>query len=250
MGQQGGILGLRGTIGGLVFAKDGTVRQKPASNKAGFQSKASMARTRENASEFGGAGSAGKVLRDALRSFIQGAKDRYTVSRLSQLMNTIIKMDSVNGRGARQVLKANAVTKLPGFNFNQGSTLSSTLFFPYTASRAAAIVTLDIPSITPNLDLTAPQGATHFELVYGAVSIDFSTGVATSAVASVAATPVALDGVANTDYAALTLTLPAAPGASDVVVAVMGVNFYQEVNGQMYPINNNASNPLAIVYAG
>ena len=62
MASQTGILGLQGTVGGLVFAKDGLVCQKPASNKAAFTSSASLARTRENASEFGRAASAGDGL--------------------------------------------------------------------------------------------------------------------------------------------------------------------------------------------
>ena len=67
MAQQTGILGLQGTVGGLVFRKDGSVAQKPASNKAKFMNAASMARTRENATEFGLAASYSKVLRDSLR---------------------------------------------------------------------------------------------------------------------------------------------------------------------------------------
>jgi hypothetical protein len=67
MAQQNGILGIQGTVGGLVFAKDGSIRQKPASNKAKFMTSASMARTRENTAEFGQAAKYSKVLRDSLR---------------------------------------------------------------------------------------------------------------------------------------------------------------------------------------
>ena len=44
-------------------------------------------------------------------------------------------------------------------------------------------------------------------------------------------------------------SLAAAPTADDVVIGVLGVNFYQLLNGKQYPLNNIASNPLAIVYA-
>jgi hypothetical protein len=75
MASQTGILGLQGTVGGLVFAKDGSVRQKPASNKAAFATAASLARTRENAAEFGLSAKYSKLLRDSLRVAINSASD-------------------------------------------------------------------------------------------------------------------------------------------------------------------------------
>lgn len=247
MGQQTGILGLRGTVGGLVFAKDGSVRQKPASNKAAFASKGSMSRTRENASEFGAAGSAGKTLREALRSAVQGAKDKFMVGRLTKLMREIIALDTTSVRGSRVVKKANAILRLPSFNFNGGASLSSTFFAPYTVGLAGAVATITIPDFAPLLDVTIPQGATHVEIVAAAASIDWATGVYSTATL-VGPAPIEFGSVAEEQE--LTLTLPAAPAAGDTTVVAMGVNFYQEVNGQMYPLNNNASNPLAIVYVG
>ena len=67
MARQTGILGIQGTVGGLVFSKNGNISQKPQSNKAAFASAPSRARTRENAAEFGMAASYSKVLRDSLR---------------------------------------------------------------------------------------------------------------------------------------------------------------------------------------
>ena len=53
MARQTGIIGIQGTVGGLVFSKNGNISQKPASDKAAFASAQSRARTRENAAEFG-----------------------------------------------------------------------------------------------------------------------------------------------------------------------------------------------------
>ena len=75
MASQTGILGLQGTVGGLVFTKDGSVRQKPASNKSAFNSKASLACTREKAAEFGLSAKYSKLLRDSLRVAIDSASD-------------------------------------------------------------------------------------------------------------------------------------------------------------------------------
>ncbi len=246
MAQQTGILGIQGTVGGLVFRKDGSIAQKPASNKAKFTSAASMARTRENASEFGTAASAAKLLRDSLRVAIQAASDKRMVSRLTQAMRAILAMDSTNDRGQRQVLKANLASLL-GFNFNLGAGIGQNLFFQYTISGTASDVTLSIPHLDPNTDISAPVGATHYELVLGASSVSFGAKTYQQAAIAQPLGILPLNGVAlaNTTVVA---TLPAAAGADDLVVAVLGVNYYQQLNGKYYPLNNNASNPLAVEY--
>ena len=246
MATQTGILGLQGTVGGLVFAKNGTVRQKPASNKAAFNSAASLARTRENASEFGRAASAGKLLRDSLRVLIAAASDSQMVSRLTQTMRSIIGLDDTNNRGERAIDKAN-IGELLGFNFNLGAGIGQSLFFQYGIAANGANVTMTIPALNPATDVVAPQGATHFELLYGTASLDFETG--TYAVGTVAA-PLGILALNSPAMAnkALIAAFPAAPAATDVVVGVVGINYYQQVNGQMYPLNNNASNPLAVEF--
>ena len=248
MAQQTGILGLKGTVGGLVFAKDGSVRQKPASNKTSFMGAASMARTRENASEFGAAASASKLLRDSLRVAIQAASDSRMVSRLTQKMREIIGMDEDNDRGGRQVLKEN-VAGLLGFNFNLGAGIGQTLFFAYSLAGQGADVALRIPSLNPTTDLKAPQGATHYELLFAASALNFETKTYGQGVVAAPAGIQPLSGPAVADTA-IVATLPAAPAVTETVVAVVGINFYQELNGRYYPLNNNASNPLAIEYVG
>lgn len=246
MAQQTGILGIKGTVGGLVFGKDGSVRQKQASNKASFNSSASMARTRENASEFGSAASAGKLVRDALRSQIQAASDSKMISRLTQAMRAIISLDSTNARGQRVVLASNAA-QLLGFNFNLGAGLGQSLFSPYSVVASGADVTLSIPRLDSQIDVRAPQGATHYELLYGVASVNFTDKTYKAAAVPSALGVVALTSAPKTNVS-ITATLPAAPGADELVLAVVGMNFYQQLNGQYYPLNNNASNPLAVEY--
>jgi hypothetical protein len=243
MAQQTGILGIQGTVGGLVFAKDGSVRQKPASNKAAFQSSASMARVRENAGEFGGSASAGKLVRDALRTQIQSASDNRMVSRLTQLMKKIINLDTTGNRGMRQVIAANSALLL-GFNFNIGAGLGQS---PYSISAAGATVTLAIPSLNPQTDISAPTGATHFEILFGVASVDFVNKTYTSATVASPLGILALSGAAQTNISQVA-TLPAAPTADELVIGVVGMNYYQQINGKYYPLNNNASNPLAVEY--
>lgn len=248
MATQTGILGLQGTVGGLVFAKDGSVRQKPASNKAAFNSAASLARTRENASEFGRAASAGKLLRDSLRVLIAAASDSKMVSRLTQTMRTIIGMDEANDRGERAIDKDN-IGALLGFNFNLGAGIGQALFFQYTVAAAGADVTMSIPALNPVTDVVAPQGATHFELLYGAASLNFETGSYQVATVAAPLGIIALNSAALANKA-LVASFPVAPTTDEVVVGVVGINYYQQLNGKNYPLNNNATNPLAIEYVG
>lgn len=246
MAQQTGILGIQGTVGGLVFAKDGSVRQKPASNKAAFTSSAGMARVRENASEFGTAASAGKLIRDALRTQIQAASDSRMVSRLTQAMKTIINLDTTNDRGQR-VVEAGSSAQLLGFNFNQGAGLGQSLFSPYSISASGATVTLAIPRLDSQVDVAAPTGATHYELLFGVASMNFDTKTYRSATVASPLGILPLSGAVRTNVSQVA-TLPTAPTADDLVLGVVGMNYYQQINGKYYPLNNNASNPLAVQY--
>jgi hypothetical protein len=246
MATQTGILGIQGTVGGLVFAKDGSVRQKPASNKAAFTSSASMVRVRENASEFGTAASAGKLVRDALRTQIQSASDSRMVSRLSQRMKQIINLDTTGDRGQRSVSAALGASLL-GFNFNLGAGLGQSLYSPYNISASGATVTLAIPSLNPTVDIAAPTGATHYEILFGVASVNFATKTYTAATVASPLGILPLAGAARTNVSQVA-TLPAAPTTDELVIGVLGMNYYQQINNKMYPLNNNASNPLAVEY--
>ena len=246
MASQTGILGLQGTVGGLVFAKDGSVRQKPASNKAAFANSASLARTRENAAEFGLAAKYGKLLRDSLRVAIASASDSRVTSRLTQKMREIIGLDDLNDRGQRVLDAANSAPLL-GFNFNAGAGIGQTMYFPYEVTGAGSDVTMRIPALNPASDIAAPQGATHFEVVFAASELDMEALTYTNAVvaAPLGILPVNSAALVNQTMVA---TFPAAPPAANLVVGVVGINFYQQVNGKFYPLNNNSTNPLAIEY--
>ena len=246
MAQQNGILGIQGTVGGLVFAKDGSIRQKPASNKAKYLTSASMARTRENTAEFGQAAKYSKVVRDSLRVAIASASDSRVASRLTKLMREVIQLDDTSDRGQRVFDSSNSAPLL-GFNFNAGAGIGQTMYFPYEVTGVGADVTMTIPALNPVSDIVAPQGTTHFELVFAASSLDMETLTFTNAVVAAPLGILAVNSVALVNQA-MVASFPAAPPAANLVVGVVGINFYQQVNGKFYPLNNNSTNPLAIEY--
>ena len=185
-------------------------------------------------------------MRDALRTQIQAASDRYMVSRLAKVMKSIINLDATSDRGMRQVVAANAASLL-GFNFNLGAGLGQSLFSPYTVTPNGATVTLAIPSLNPTVDIAAPTGATHYEILFGVASVNFVTKTYTSATVASPLGILPLTGLVQTNVSQVA-TLPAAPTADELVIGVLGMNYYQQINGKYYPLNNNASNPLAVEY--
>jgi len=80
---------LRGTIGNITFYKSGDgylAREKGGVGANRIATDPAFQRTRENGAEFGRAGKAGKVLRNALRSLLQNTSDSRMISRLTREM--------------------------------------------------------------------------------------------------------------------------------------------------------------------
>lgn len=246
MARQTGIIGIQGTVGGLVFSKNGNISQKPQGDKAAFVNAPSRARTRENAAEFGLAAKYSKLLRDSLRVAIASASDSLLASRLTKVMREVIGLDDTNDRGLR-VFDASNSAPLLGFNFNAGAGIGQTMYFPYEVTGVGADVTMSIPALNPASDIAAPQGATHFEVVFAASDLDMEALTFTNAVvaAPLGILPINSAALVNQSVVA---TFPAAPSAANLVVGVVGINFYQQINGKFYALNNNSTNPLAIEY--
>src|SRR5690606_28795908 len=117
MARQKGIIKIEGTLGDITFykSKDGYMaREKGGIDANRMSSDPAFQRTRENGAEFGRAGKAGKVLRNALRPMFLNSADSRMVGRLTQRMVKIIQTDPVSERGERQVVNGN-IELLLGF---------------------------------------------------------------------------------------------------------------------------------------
>lgn len=246
MAKQKGIIKLDGTIGGITFYKsqDGYLaREKGGVSGDRIANDPNFQRTRENGEEFGRAGKAGKLLRNAIRAMLQNASDSRMVSRLTQKMVEVIQEDTTNARGLRNVIDGEAEL-LEGFEFNISGKLGTTLYAPFTATinRVAGTLTANIPVFVPINMLAAPGGSTHFKIVSAGAEVDFEneTFVMDSQATAVLpwdATATAVINLANTVTANSTKPL----------FLALGIEFYQAVNGQMYPLKNGAYNALALV---
>ena len=246
MARQTGIIKLKGTIGDISFYKtsDGHLaREKGGVDANRIANDPAFQRTRENGSEFGRAGNGGKVLRNAIRVLLQNAKDKRVVSRLTKSLVAITKTDTTNERGLRTLQDGN-LSLLEGFEFNLNGKLGATLFaaFTKTFDRVSGDATLDLAAFSPTVRIAAPAGTTHFKVVMGASELDFVNETSTFENDETAILPYT---AANTAAIALSATITA--NSTLPVVQVLGVEFYQEVNGEMYALKNGAYNALSVV---
>jgi len=247
MARQKGIIKLKGTIGGITFYKtsqDGHLaREKGGIEKSRIMSDPAFQRTRENGSEFGRAGKAGKILRTALRALLLNSSDGRMVSRLTQQMVKVIQADLISERGLRNVIDGEAELLL-GFEFNIRGKLGTSLYAPYVVAidRVSGDMTVDIPPFIPINMIAAPSGTTHYKVISAGAEIDFEAETFIEQHSETAILP--WDAVATV---AIAQTNAATPASTKPLFLALGIEFYQQVNGQMYSLKNGAYNPLSLV---
>jgi hypothetical protein len=249
MARQKGIIKIEGTIGEYTFykSKDGYIaKQKGGVDAARIKNDPAFARTRENGKEFATSASAGKMVRDAIRSLMLNAADNRAGSRLTKLMSVIKNLDGTSVRGDRNVgvgintLGAKELFK--GFDFNLEATLGSKLFKAYTVTPGTGEI--QIKNLVPTSDLIAPPGATHVAFTGAWARIDFTTGASEYEESMktnllLDATPVQVSLVPSGQ--------PAGPGTD---LFLLKIEFFQEVNGAQYSLKNGAFNVLNVVEVG
>ena len=246
MARQKGLIKLHGTMGDISFyrTKDGYM----ASEKGGIspermQNDPKFQRTRENMAEFGRAGKAGKLLRGSIQSLLRTAADNRMVSRLTKEMVKVIQMDATNPRGQRNVIDGEAEL-LEGFEFNINGKLSTSISAPFipTIDRTTGDMILNINPFIPAENLVSPSGSTHYKIVTAAMDINFESGAYASETNETPLKPI--DKLLTE---AIQLSNNLNPDSTNPLFLVLGINFYQEVNGTFYEMKNGAHNALQIV---
>jgi hypothetical protein len=158
-------------------------------------------------------------------------------------MVKVIQADSTNERGLRNVIDGEAEL-LAGFEFNIRGKLGTSLFAPYTGSidRVTGEIAVDIPSFIPSNMIAAPGGTTHFKIISAGVEIDFENE---SFVEQHAETGILPWDATATSVINQVNTVTA--NSTKPLFLALGLEFYQEVNGNMYSLKNGAYNPLALI---
>ena len=246
MAKQKGIIKVKGTIGDMTFYKsqDGyIVKERTSLEGSRIATDPAFQRTRENGSEFGRAGKAGKVLRNAIRNQLQNAKDNRVVSRLTTEMLKVIKADATSTRGQRNVIDGETEL-LAGFEFNINAKLGTTVFVPHgsTINRATGELIVHIPVFIPVNMIAAPAGTTHFKFISAGTEIDFENEISiTDAHES------EMLELNSADTAVIDLVNTVTANSPHPLFILLGIQFFQEVNLIKYPLKNGTFNALAIV---
>jgi hypothetical protein len=246
MPKQKGFLKLIGALGDTMFTKtkDGYKAKEKAEFPADrFANHHNYQRTRENCSEFSRAGKAGKLFRQAFQSIIQAARSSRIAGRMLGAFMAVVKADMTSIRGERNVMDGETEL-MKGFEFNLSSPLGTTFHAPFTSSidRATGQLSVTIPPFVPARAVTSPVGSTHVRLISGGGAIDFEAGTFDSNTEESASLP-----LNNLPTAGITLThsLPAA--STRPLFLLLGVVFYQQVNGIDYQLSDSGSNALCVV---
>ncbi|RTZ02325.1 hypothetical protein EKM03_14270, partial [Flavobacterium sp. GSP6] len=122
--------------------------------------------------------------------------------------------------------------------------LGTALFAPFvgTIDRATGDIMVDLLPFVPANMIAAASGTTHFKIISAGAEIDFE---AETFVVTTSETDI-LPWDSN-QTVAINHVNPVTPGSTKPLFLALGIEFYQEVNGRMYPLKNGSFNPLALV---
>jgi len=232
MAKQQSFLKVAGTLEGLTFYKsvDGhLVRTKGGVSKGRIMNDPAYIRTRENIAEFGTTAQSGKLLRNAIGTMLNRAKDPRMSSRMMGILSKVRQLDSSSARGERMVNEGLATT----------AALQAVFHAPFNLDTLTGVVT--IADFVPLDQLQIPEGATHVSFRTAFINLDFVTGEFDTQYSPVVNT------VLDMNSTTITLTPAGVPTGAGTQLYLLLIEFFQEVNGVQYPLRNGAFNVLNLI---
>lgn len=246
MAKATSFIKIEGSLENLTFYKmDGVyyVKRKSGVSKERIHSEPNFIRTRENNNEFGNCGNQGKMLRQALGSFVVRAKDSQLHSRLLSVLLQIKNCDSLSPRGNRTVAiginTSEGKQLLKGFNFNAHALLHNVLHVPYILNATTGAIT--VTDLLPAKQISFPSGATHVSFQSVVCVVDFTSQTHEVAYSSVVNIPL------YTTPITFTLQPTVIPSGTGNQLFLLALTFYQEINGVQYALKNDKYNVLCVV---
>ncbi|WP_179352191.1 hypothetical protein [Winogradskyella vidalii] len=264
MARNNSFIRLEGTLDGLTFYRkngESFVKTKNRVSKNRIMNDPAYARTRENMQEFGGAAKCSKSFRTSFAGISRLVSDSYLNSRITGKFRRIVG-NGAGLRGQRTYDIVNQVTDFIDFNFNIDKPFDSNFNAPsggpmINASRDS--ITWDIPDFNTDTYIEKPLGATHFKLALAAgYTSNYEWDTAVNGYVPVEEVP---DGAGVVTYSsALTiggmvgsatsltadLTAYAPIPATTALFGATGIVFFQEVNGDLYPLAQGHSMKIAV----
>lgn len=250
MSKQKGIIKLVGNIGGMSFyTSNGEYLARTAGGptKERIATGSNFVRTRENNAEFGGSAKVGKALRTALSGVIQTMGGSTLASSLTRLFKSInAKASGV--RGKRPIALSTNKAQAKGLELNEKISFTSVFNAPFsvTADGSRVEITFKIPDFIPLNFINSPAGATGFRIAaaVGWLS-DYSYDDGTKSYEpdvpdqnSIGITSYSAIQDINNVSTSITLTATSpggvVPDNTVSVLACLGIEFYQKVDGVDY----------------
>ncbi|WP_343704656.1 hypothetical protein [Chitinophaga sp.] len=166
-----GPLDFTGTLGNLSAyeRKDldkVIIRKKSSHTKEQIYTDPRFKRIRQNSAEFAACTKLTASIRDATAP-VRHLGDTQFTGALNALAKKIQAQDMKGKRGERSLYLSRCHGMITGFNFNANCFFDSVLRFPvtYTLNRETASVTLNIPELTPGVQLHLPWQKPYYRLV-------------------------------------------------------------------------------------
>lgn len=242
MARQKGLIHFVGTLNGINFYFRKVV---PVARKAGggfngssIKRKPSMARIRENNSEFGTASSAKKLFKDSLLPFLGKTKDSILQGQLMQLFMKIKDCDAFSDRGKRNVSLGIESTEskklLEEFNFTNLVLPYSNGYFDILTSTFT-IINFEVKQ------LKFPKSASHLKLQLGIISLNFETKKSSLFVSY----PTLI--TKKTSVESITLTVGAPEDLTNTRVALLYYSYAQELNDEFYDLKDKTAYGIKIL---
>lgn len=238
------IIKLKGTIGDINFYElNGvTIGRKAGGgfNGDAIKTKDSMARVRENGSEFKGCMQSVQFFKTGLQAFLCRFKDGSLHQRLVSLFTKLKDLDLVSARGSRTVFGGLQTTAgqglLKSYLLSSGSRLDGVLrqktLFDWSNG-------LSIPDFEGQR-VSFAGGATHLALQIGYLTLDFENQTSTFGSSDMVY-------LSPTDVGAVSIPTPALADAEGIQIGVVFAQLVQQMNGVFYPLKNENSVVLEVV---
>jgi hypothetical protein len=238
MAKVKSIIALNGTIGDINFYKrKGVLLARTAGggfNGEAIRTKASMARVRENGSEFKGCMQTVQFFKQGLQPFLSTFKDGTLHQRLVSLFTQIKNLDTVAVRGSRTVFgglqTAAGQGLLNSYLLTSGSRLEGLLRQTFVFDWASG---LSLPHFEGKR-VSFPTGARHLSLQIGYLSLNFEQ-------TSFSFSSSDMIYLSAADAGSIVLPAPSLAVAEGIQVSVVLAKFVQEVNGQFYALKGEQS---------
>ncbi len=246
MAKQRGINEIRGTIGNITYyALEGRyyVKSKSTLTREKYFNNPRNTKSLKNNEEFTNVTQNASLLRSLLWDLINNHKDSAHTSRMTSLMLEIRLTDYESELGERKIEKGD-LGLLKGYHFNRRAPVESIVQVNYVTKidREAGKGVIDFPGFCPGRELKYPPGCTHFSIISRCVFIDFENKVVSYDEAKTDRILLSVEEVEG-----FSLGFDIRNFADMHIVMVMGVQFYELINGKMEVSTNKEFNCLSIV---